>query len=172
MARTEILRRACLICGRWGTPEANRAVARAIQSLSFAAALLNGYTNYSELREFSASICFYWNIAGLLERNDWAAVRALQTLELRGADSAKDAVTALPFECYRSLDWKFLKGHEPSYAPASFFLAKRFVAEARDIALGEARADELFDQTELTIALQHAHQRGQGEEIAWTPVGR
>jgi hypothetical protein len=30
MARTEIMRRACLICGRWGTPEANRAVARAI----------------------------------------------------------------------------------------------------------------------------------------------
>ena len=77
MARTEILRRACLICGRWGTPEANRAAARAIQSLSFAAVLLNGFTSYSELREFGASICFYWNMAGLLDRGDWAAVRAL-----------------------------------------------------------------------------------------------
>ena len=31
IARTEILRRACLVCGRWGTQEANKAVARTIQ---------------------------------------------------------------------------------------------------------------------------------------------
>jgi len=175
MARTEILRRACLICGRWGTPEANRAVGRAIQSLSFAATHLNnGFMSYSELREFGASICFYWNMAGLLDRGDWAAVRALQKLELRGLNSAKDAVMVLPFARYQLDDeWKFLlKDHERFHAPASFFLAKKFVVEAHDISLSEARASELFDQTELTIGLEHAHQRGEGEEVAWTPVGR
>ena len=93
MARTEILRRACLICGRWGAPEANRAVAGAIQSLSFAAVPLAGesFTDYLVLREFGASIGFYWNMAGLLERGAWAAVHALQNIELR--DTAQTAVT-------------------------------------------------------------------------------
>jgi hypothetical protein len=176
VARTEVLRRACLICGRWGTPEANRAVARAIRSLSFAAALLNnGYIDYSELREFGASICFYWNMAGLLERDriDWDAVHALQTLRLKDLNSAKDAVMFLPFESYQFLDWKFLlKGDERFRAPASAFLAKRFVAEARDIALGETRADELFAQTVLNIALGHAHQKGSGQDSTWIPIGQ
>jgi SIR2-like domain len=158
MARTEILRRACLICGRWGTPEANRAVARAIQSLSFAAALLDEYTSYSELREFGASISFYWNMAGLLERGDLDAVHALQTIELPGLHGPNAAVMVLPFARYRDVDWKFLKDHE-RYAPASLFLAKKFVVEASDIALGEARSEELFDQTELMIGLEFAYQR-------------
>ena len=64
-----------------------------------------------------------------------------------------------------------LKGHERSRAAISDFLAKRFVAEAGDIALDEVRAGELFDRTELTIALQHAHQRGQGQEMTWMPPG-
>jgi hypothetical protein len=78
----------------------------------------------------------------------------------------------LPFARYQVAEWKFLKDHERFPAPASFFLAKKFAVDARDIALGEARASELFDQTELIIAFEHAHQRGQGEEVAWTPVGR
>jgi hypothetical protein len=172
MARTEILRRACLICGRWGTPDANRAVARAIQSLSFAAVPGTGYTNCLELREFGASISFYWNMAGLLDRGDLDAVHALQTLKLRDLTSAKDAVMVLPFSRYQVGNWKFLKDHDRFYAPASAFLAKKFTAEALDIALGEARGDELFDQTELTIALEHAHQRGQGQQTTWMPLGR
>jgi hypothetical protein len=75
MVRTEILRRACLICGRWGTPEANQAVTKTIQSLSFAAELIGGLSLYLALREFGATICFYWNIAGLLDREDWATVQ-------------------------------------------------------------------------------------------------
>jgi hypothetical protein len=172
MARTEVLRRACLICGRWGTPEANRAVGRAIQALSFAARPADGFNYYSELREFGASICFYWNMAGLLDRGDWAAVHTLQKLELRDLDSAKDAVMILPFDRGQGVDWKFLKNLERSHVPASLFLAKTFVAGARDIVLSEARASELFDQTELTIALEHAHQRGQGRETTSMPAGR
>jgi hypothetical protein len=140
--------------------------------LSFAAALLNGYTMYSELREFGASVCFYWNMAGLLDRGDWAAIRALQKLELRDHNSTKDAVIVLPFARYQVEDWKFLKDHERFHAPVSVFLAKKFAVEARDIALGETRASALFDQTELTVALEHAHQRGQGQEMTWMPVGQ
>ena len=174
MARTEILRRACLICGRWGTRKANGAVSTAIQALSFAAVPLAGesFTNYLALREFGASIGFYWNMAGLLERGDWAAVHALQNIELRNLNGANDAVMVLPFEFYQGLDWKFLKGHDGFRAPASAFLAKRFVAEARDIALGETRSAELFAQTELNIALGHAHQKGEGQSRTWMPVGQ
>ena len=174
MARTEILRRACLICGRWGTRGANGAVSAAIQALSFAAVPLAGesFTDYLALREFGASIGFYWNMAGLLERGDWAAVHALQDIELRDLNGANDAVMVLPFEFYQGLDWRFLKGHDRFRAPASAFLAKRFVAEARDIALGETRAAELFAQTELNIALGHAHQKGEGQSRTWMPVGQ
>jgi hypothetical protein len=161
MARTEVLRRACLICGRWGTPEANRAVARAIQFLSFAAEPSPGYTIYSELGEFGASICFYWSMAGLRGRDpiDWAAVHALQRIELRDRHGVKDAVMVLPFGRYQVDGWKFLKNLERFHAPMSVFLAKSFVAEARDIAVSEARAGELFDQTELMIGLEFASQR-------------
>ena len=82
MVRTEVLRRACLICGRWGTPDANKAVARAIESLSFGAEPLRGTASTAclALREFGASVSFYWNMAGLLDRQDWVAVRTLQKL--------------------------------------------------------------------------------------------
>jgi hypothetical protein len=161
MARTEILRRACLICGRWGTPEAKRAIARAIQFLSFAAEPSPDYNIYSELREFGASICFYWSMAGLRGRDpiDWAAVQALQKIELRDLLGAKDAVMILPFGRYQVDGWKFLKNLERFHAPMSVFLAKSFVAEARDIAVSEARAGELFDQTECMIGLEFASQR-------------
>jgi hypothetical protein len=161
MARTEVLRRACLICGRWGTPEANRAVARAIQFLSFAAEPSPGYTIYSELREFGASICFYWSLAGLRGRDpiDWAAVHALQKIELRNLHGAKDAVMVLPFGEYLVDGWKFLKNLERSNTPMSVFLSQSFVAEVRDIAVTEARGEELFDRTELMIGLEFASQR-------------
>jgi SIR2-like domain len=174
MARTEILRRACLICGRWGAPEANQAVARAIQSLSFAAVPLAGesFTTYLALREFGASICFYWNIAGLLDRNDWAAVHALHKLKLRDLNGAKDAVMVLPFGWYQVEGWKFLKNLERFYAPMSVFLAQSFVAEGRDIAVSEARGEELFDQTELMIGLEFAYQRVHNGSAAGMPVGQ
>jgi hypothetical protein len=173
MAQTEVLRRACLICSRWGTPEANKAAGRAIQSLSFGAASVAGYQPYIQLREFGASICFYWNMAGLLGRDpiDWAAVHALQTLKLRDRNSAKDAVMVLPFGWY-GVDWKFLKNPDRFYAPMSVFLAQSFIAEARDIAVNEARAEELFDQTELMIGLEFAYQRLQSGSGAAMPVGQ
>jgi hypothetical protein len=165
MARTEILRRTCLICGRWGAPEANRAVGTAIQSLSFAAVRATGVTNYLKLREFGASICFYWNMAGLLDRGDLDAVHALQTLKLRNLDGVNDAVMVLPFGLYQIDSLK----SERSDPPTSVFLAGSFVAEARDIAVPEARGEELFDQTELMIGLEIAYRLGSGFV---TPLGQ
>jgi hypothetical protein len=158
MVRTEVLRRACLICGRWGTPDANQAVARAIESLSFGAEPLRGTvsTTCLALREFGASVCFYWNMAGLLDRKDWVAVRTLQKLEIKQRIDNTDAVIVLPFSAYGT-DWKFLTGLERHHTAASDFLAAKFVSEAPDIALSERRAEELFDQTELAIALGYVH---------------
>jgi hypothetical protein len=82
------------------------------------------------LREFGASICFYWNMAGLLDRGDWDAVHALQTLELKDRNGPKHAVMVLPFKSYQEVHWDFLKDHRGANAPASDFLAKKFVAEA------------------------------------------
>jgi hypothetical protein len=175
VARTEVLRRACLICGRWGTPGANQAVARAIESLSFSAEPLRGsaYVVYLSLREFGASVCFYWNMAGLIERGDWAAVRALQKVQVKRNRDNADAVIALPFVGYDDVDWKFLKDLEQKKTPISDFLSTKFVAEARDVALGEARAEELFDQTELAIAIGYVDGRlaGAARSIGM-PIGR
>jgi hypothetical protein len=62
IVRSEILRRACLICGRWGTPQANQAVVVAIQCLSFGSQPWSGYVSNESLREFASSICFYTGI--------------------------------------------------------------------------------------------------------------
>jgi hypothetical protein len=67
-----------------------------------------------------------------------------------------DAVIVLPFSAYGT-DWKFLTGLERHHTPISDFLAAKFASEAPDIALSERRAEELFDQTELAIALGYVH---------------
>jgi hypothetical protein len=173
IVRTEILRRACLICGRWGTLEANRAVARAIQSLSFKAEPKDGYTLYISLREFGASLCFYWNMAGLIDREDWIVVRALQTVQIKQYRDNSDAVIALPFATYDQVDWRFLKDLDRRRTPVSDFLMSKFIGEARDIALGEARAEDLFDETELAIALGYVHRRlADNVHPTAMPVGR
>lgn len=176
MTRTEILRRACLICGRWGTVEANRAVARAIQSLSFAAEPKNGYTLYLAMREFGASICFYWSLAGLLDREAWSLIQALLTTEIKNVSDREAAVSALPFLTYESVKWQFLPGLAQHHTPMSDYLLAKFSEEASDIALTKPRADELFDKVELTIALKFAHHRVEqmknGISWFWMPVGR
>jgi SIR2-like domain len=108
LIRTEILRRASLICGRWGTIEANRAVGRAVQSLSFASPFMAGNVALVAMRELGASICFYWNMAGLLDRSDWKAVEELQRVKIKHTRGDVDAVTSLPFATYDSVDSSFL----------------------------------------------------------------
>jgi len=172
MIRTEVLRRACLICGRWGTPEANLAVATAIQSLSFASDSKVGYNWYVSLREFGASVCFYWNLGGLIDRGSWDAIQALHNSAIKNDDGESKAVNVLPFTCYDRFDWKFLKGFEKQYTPISDYMAARFAPEASDIALGEAQGEALFDQIELAVALGYAHQRANSQRNFWMPFGR
>jgi hypothetical protein len=172
LIRTEILRRASLICGRWGTIEANRAVGRAVQSLSFASPFMAGNVALVAMRELGASICFYWNMAGLLDRSDWKAVEELQRVKIKHTRGDVDAVTSLPFATYDSVDWKFLNELNNRSTPINDFLAGKFRSEARDISLNAINADELFDEVELAIALGFAHRRAQSGTDMWFPVGR
>jgi hypothetical protein len=173
IVRTEILRKVCLICGRWGTTKANGAVAVAIQSLSFRSESWSGYIIYNSLREFASSICFYWNLAGLLERrDDWNAVRRLGATEIGSRRDKKDAVVMLPFGAYEDVNWRFLTDFERHETPISDFLARKFVTDARDITLDVNRAEALFDQTELSIALEFGHARGLDSTNTWMPMGR
>ncbi|POR50011.1 SIR2 family protein [Bosea psychrotolerans] len=173
MARTEIIRRAVLVCGRWGTTAANRAVVRAIQELSSAGDARSGTVQLLSLRDFGASICFYWNLAGLLDLGDWSMAKALLHAEIKGGHSVEPMFNALPFVSYEHVDWKFLKGLGDKIVPISEFLFDAFKREARDIALMMDRSDELFDATEFAAALEFANYRAHGGgSWFWMPAGR
>jgi hypothetical protein len=124
------------------------------------------------MRELGASICFYWNMAGLLDRSDWKAVEELQRVKIKHTRGDVDAVTSLPFATYDSVDWKFLNELNNRSTPINDFLAGKFRCEARDISLNAINADELFDEVELAIALGFAHRRAQSGTDMWFPVGR
>lgn len=173
MAKTEIIRRACLICGRWGTAAANSAAIRAVQELSSARDIRGGIVPLLSLREFGASISFYWNLAGLLDRNDWPLAKSVMHAEIKGSHSNEPMFSALPFLPYEKVEWKFLTGYGEKIVPVSEFLFDTFKLEARDIALSTERADELFDKTELAISLEFANYRAQEQGgWFWMPVGR
>jgi hypothetical protein len=174
--KTEVLRRTCLICGRWGTAEANRAVARAVQSLSFAAEPQGGYTWYIAMRELGASICFYWNLAGLIDRGDWQLARQLMHTEIKVDRANLPVASTLPPTAYDKVEWKFLRGREDRQTPISEYLFEKFKINARDISLRETRAEELFDEMELLISLEAARfrlKRMEGTGLwFWVPFGR
>jgi hypothetical protein len=170
--RSEILRRACLICGRWGTLQANRAVVVAIQSLSFGSQPWSGYISNESLREFASSICFYWNLAGLLYRSDWSAIHALETAEQIYRSSKVEAIMIAPFGAYPSVDWKFIANFERRETPISDFLSAKFIVESRDIALGVNQAEDLFDRMEMSVGLGFAHARGKNSATTRMPGGR
>jgi hypothetical protein len=79
---------------------------------------------------------------------------------------------AAPFGAYPSVDWRFITGFEGRAAPASDFLSAKFIMESRDIALGVNQAEDLFDRTEMSIALGFAHARGKTSATTWMPGGR
>ena len=172
IVRSEILRRACLISGRWGTLQANRAVVIAIQSLNFGLQPWSGYVSNELLREFASSICFYWNLAGLLYRSDWESIYTLETAEQIYRRGKVEAIMVAPFSAYPSVDWKFITGFERREAPISDYLSTKFIVESRDIALGVNQAEDLFDRTEMSIALGFAHARGKNSATTWMPSGR
>ena len=52
-----------------------------------------------------------------------------------------------------------------------FISGPNLPAEARDIALSKERAVDLFDQTELAIALGYAHRSAKDRATIWIPIG-
>jgi hypothetical protein len=91
---------------------------------------------------------------------------------LKDSTGKIDAVMALPFARYDSVDWRFITGFERRKTPASDFLAGKFTVEARDISLNADQSSDLFDQTELAIAFGHARRRAESGPDTWMPMGR
>ena len=158
ITRTELLRRACLICGRWGTKEANQAVVSAIKSLVISEKNC-GYVALAELQKFAASICFYWNLAGIIDHRDWVAAQTLISTEMNTRHGKKLLIELLPFNCFDSVQWKFLTGLERQPTPISDFVQAIFISEAGGISVNSMRADELFDETELLVCITFGHNR-------------
>jgi hypothetical protein len=173
------IRRLCLICGRDGTPEANRSAAEAIRSLGCRAYRPGEYSYWYVLRGLCASLCFYWAIAGAIARHDFTTARGFMHARISRNGSEETFISALPLLALGSIEWKVLKGYEERRTPASDFLFHLFRTEIADAALdpGEA-AEDLFDRLELLITLEFAHARLR--QIAaskrplwfWTPLGR
>ena len=177
ISKTEVLRRSCLICGRWGTEDANKLVFRAIQSLSVAGEPQSGVNWNNELKEFGAGLAFYWNLAGLVDGNRWPLVYQIAHLELEASTKSNPAVFSLPPTSYGPEGWKHLFGQEKQLTPVSNFLFKHFCIDAiKDISVNEKQADVLFDRVELFISLEAAVVRLKLVQDTglwfWVPFGR
>lgn len=174
---SEVLRRSAMICGRWGTPEANRALKRAITDLNFSEQPRGGYTTLISMQQFAASLSFYWCLGGLLEAERWAEIHALMETVLIQDNRPEPMVTALPFITYDNVDWKFLEGFESRRTPVSDYLAEMFQSDAaHDIVLLPARGETLFDELEMMVGLVFAHHRVKRAADTgiwfWMPLGR
>ncbi len=175
---SEVVRRICLVSGRWGTPEANRAVARVIGSLGSRARVAGEYAYWSGFRAFCASLCFYWTLAGTLARKDFTIARSLMHTRIAKDTGEDAAVLTLPLVALGSIEWKVLKGLEQQRMPASEFLFALFEQEITDAAVDPGEAEDLFDHLEFLISLEFSHLRlkkvgedGSGRWF-WTPLGR
>jgi hypothetical protein len=174
-----LARRLCLICGRDGTLEANRAAAEAIRSLGCRTNVPGEYSYWSDLRALCASLCFYWAVAGAIARHDFVAARVLMHTRITRNGSDEALVSALPLLALGSIQWKVIKGYEERRTPASDFLFSLFRREFTDASLDPGEAiEDLFDRVEFLISLEFSHARLR--QIAdssrplwfWTPLGR
>ena len=157
VSRSEILRRVCLVCGRWGTPEAVRAVSRMIRSLSFRAnPINNGFDIWSRLRDFCASLCFYWAIAGASSGDRFDTASAIMYASAKTQEGEEPFVAWFPFLAMQSEPWKFFKGHERAAAPTSEF-AYELLRKEIDGGIASGDIDDLFDQVELLISLEYLY---------------
>lgn len=178
VSRSEVLRRSFVICGRWGTKTANRTAMKAINSLVLSPESKGGDTMLINLRDFVASLGFYWNVAGLIERDAWDEIYSLFNSEVDGRHDKETLIERLPLATYyqRSVDWRALSGLNRRHTPASDFLFDLFSSEAKDISIAGKRAEDLFDRVELLVAIGFAHQRlirsQASDGHVWMPVGR
>ena len=175
---SEVLRRSAMICGRWGTEDANRTLRRALSTLSMSDADRGGYVHLIEMRKFAASISFYWALAGLIESDQWTEVRKTMAAEIVDDSKSRAAVSVLPFNAYDNVNWKFIAGLENHHTPISDFLVDLFQTEAaNELAMTTKQAEDYFDVIEINVALGFAHYRLEEMKLSaglwfWMPVGR
>lgn len=167
-----------MICGRWGTEDANRTLRRALSTLSLSEAERGGYVHLTEMRKFAASISFYWALAGLIEADQWTDVRKTMAAEIVDGSKLRAAVSVLPFNAYDNVNWKFIVGLENHHTPISDFLVDLFRTEAAtELAMTAQQAEDYFDLLEINVALGFAHYRVEEMKMSeglwfWMPVGR
>lgn len=176
-AETEVLRRLCLVAGRWGGAEARKAVVRMLRDLQCLEASSSQYVYVIAMRAMAASLCFNWYLFGCAAGERWgAAVEVLRArILINGAETAFASV--LPLAAYREMQWNFLDGFDRRYTPASDFLVPRIKAEISDIVVSGSEMERLFDEVELLIALEATHQRlawmkQKDSSSFWVPTGR
>jgi SIR2-like domain len=177
VARSEALRRMCLIGMRWGTSEARYSVERAIAALTFGSEPTGGFTWLISLREMAASLAFHWGLAGAACRENYQAIQRMLHIPIRRRSEADiPAVMVLPLNTLESVEWKVLTGFENRHTPHSDFMSDVFRTEARDVVIGDADADETWDRAEFIISLEFARLRLDREKETgvwfWVPLGR
>ena len=149
-SRTEILRRAALICGRWGTEKANRELMAVIRSLTFEDVGFN--ETAIELRKFGAYLCFYWALTGLVEARQWQLVKELFDFKLNSTLKSETFVYNLPPQSWNNQH--ILKPSVPinrDYLNNYFF--NYLKQELKDISLSGSRIDQLLAVTEFYISI-------------------
>jgi hypothetical protein len=178
VSRTEVLRLACLVSGRWGTAEANRAVAKAISAIALSYTERSGFALWNSMRNFGASLCMQWAVAGTLYRDDFNAARAIMHEVVRmGTTDQHPSVSVLYPLSFEYVDWKLLDGLENRLTPISDFMYSMFTSESSDIVMAREDADELFDKVEFLITLEFSYFRLRRIEKSphlwfWAPHGR
>ena len=149
-SRTEILRRAALICGRWGTEKANRELMAVIRTLTFEDLGIN--ETAIELRKFGACLCFYWALTGLVEARQWQLVKELFYNQLNDMGQLKSFVCKLSPQCWGSFDTlNFENSQNKSHINQYFFA--NIKQELKDISLSGSRIDQLLAVTEFYISI-------------------
>jgi hypothetical protein len=177
MVISSVLRRLCLVCGRWGTDRANKAAIKSIKYLILSEINRNGIVALLDLRNFPTSICYYWLIAGAIAEDRYSLISEFINTKTKRDGNDVILPEVLNFWTYGDNNgWKYINGFERNHTPISDFLAATFIVEANDISLGEAESDELFDKIEMTLSLSFAHNRLQRNKVSgfhfYMPVGR
>lgn len=165
VARTEILRRACLICGRWGTDKANREAIEVIRSLVFEELGING-VNFG-LRKFGASLCFYWHAIGIIEAKNWLFLKELFYTQIKDSSGVmRPLVYQLPPQCWDDFHSLCPQNSQNKNLVREIFLGG-INKETKDIALSGSRVEQLHLFTEFYIAIGYiiAQQDIRGIEI-------
>ena len=153
IVKTEILRRAALICGRWGTDKASLQIIEVIRSLAFEDQ--KDDTNI-ETKKFGASLVFYWFLSSLIEAKKWLLASQLMRYDIENyKGESQPMVYVMPPQSW-SEDIGFLNprlSNNKSLVQNLFF--ENLKKELKDISLSSMHIDELIIKTEFYICLEY-----------------